>query len=244
MKRFAAGLLVGLILGGGAAVWSSSFGYYAVTEELSFPIVQVVVNGKALTFAEDDVPAMLLGGRVILPLRAVAEVLGAEVQWDGESYTTIVDTTGIQREGVKVVEGALDGNAMFGQAITTNGVTVTVDVDYDQNGLPIISLAVSNRGTDIILGPTKPRRLGITLSNPSLEAEFDRVTPSSEPGMVDRETLEPGQDATMTFLYKTFWPGVTITSVTYSYFPLLEGGLDQPVTVLGQPVTVGTWTAP
>jgi len=44
-----------------------------------FPIVLVKVNGSLIA---SDVPGVYLNGRTMVPLRAVAEVLGAEVAWD------------------------------------------------------------------------------------------------------------------------------------------------------------------
>ncbi|MEW6031536.1 MAG: copper amine oxidase N-terminal domain-containing protein [Bacillota bacterium] len=51
------------------------------------PIVRLVVNGVE---ARGDVPAVMLGGRTMIPLRLVAEALGAAVEWDPETYTASV----------------------------------------------------------------------------------------------------------------------------------------------------------
>jgi len=53
-----------------------------------FPVVKLVVNGKEV---EGDVPALNVKGRTLIPLRLVAETLGAEVGWDAATYTARVD---------------------------------------------------------------------------------------------------------------------------------------------------------
>jgi len=44
-----------------------------------YRVVHVVVNGRLV---QSDVPAINFQGRTLLPVRAVAEALGAQVQWD------------------------------------------------------------------------------------------------------------------------------------------------------------------
>ncbi|MGQ9532395.1 MAG: copper amine oxidase N-terminal domain-containing protein, partial [Desulfotomaculales bacterium] len=46
--------------------------------------IRVQVDGRYLSF---DVPPMIENGRTLVPLRALFEALGAEVQWDGETQT-------------------------------------------------------------------------------------------------------------------------------------------------------------
>jgi hypothetical protein len=56
-----------------------------VTGEFAgLPKVGVIVNGKAL---HDYVPPVILNGRTLVPVRMVAEALGANVQWDAASGT-------------------------------------------------------------------------------------------------------------------------------------------------------------
>lgn len=56
-----------------------------------FRIVNVLVNGEKVI---GDVPAVLLNGRTMVPLRFVAEALGAEIEWDSSSYTVMVKQDG------------------------------------------------------------------------------------------------------------------------------------------------------
>jgi len=49
----------------------------------------VTLNGKEVVF---DVPPQNVDGRVLVPIRAVLEDLGATVDWDGASQTVIINT--------------------------------------------------------------------------------------------------------------------------------------------------------
>ena len=39
-----------------------------------------------------DVPAQLIGGRIMVPLRLPLESVGYTLEWDGDSYTVIIST--------------------------------------------------------------------------------------------------------------------------------------------------------
>lgn len=73
------------------------------------PKVELRLNGSAL---ESDVPAILVGGRTLAPVRALGEALGAEVLWRNEARqavlrrgdTTIILTLGSTRASVNGVE--------------------------------------------------------------------------------------------------------------------------------------------
>jgi len=57
------------------------------------PDVTVLVNGEPLI---SDSPVHIGAGRTLLPVRAVAETLGAQVQWDGQSRKVLI-TRGLDR---------------------------------------------------------------------------------------------------------------------------------------------------
>ncbi|HEV2439370.1 MAG TPA: copper amine oxidase N-terminal domain-containing protein [bacterium] len=52
---------------------------------------QATVNGQP---AAMDVPAMLVGGRTMVPLRFVSQALGASVNWDASTYTVTIASSG------------------------------------------------------------------------------------------------------------------------------------------------------
>lgn len=49
--------------------------------------IQILVNGTPI---KSDVPAQIVGGRTMVPLRAVGEALGADVQWDNATRSVII----------------------------------------------------------------------------------------------------------------------------------------------------------
>lgn len=52
--------------------------------------IQILVNGRLIY---PDVPPQLVDGRTLVPVRFVAEALGASVNWDGASQTVIIGSS-------------------------------------------------------------------------------------------------------------------------------------------------------
>lgn len=52
-----------------------------------YPVVHVTLDGRPL---ESDVPGINLNGRTMLPVRALAEALDLNVEWDGTTGTAIL----------------------------------------------------------------------------------------------------------------------------------------------------------
>lgn len=52
-------------------------------------VVRLIVNGEDITF-HSDVPPQIINGRTLVPARALAEKLGATVEWDEERNSVIV----------------------------------------------------------------------------------------------------------------------------------------------------------
>lgn len=77
MKRFLAGLLVGLVLA--TASW-------AVAAEQP---IKLIVNGQEVP--SDPAPRMI-DNRVFVPVRFVAEALGADVNWDDANRAVVIAT--------------------------------------------------------------------------------------------------------------------------------------------------------
>jgi hypothetical protein len=67
----------------GATVYADSlWGNYG-----GFPKAKVLVNDSELTFKDGEVPAFVIDGSTVLPIRKVAESLQAIVKWDKETMT-------------------------------------------------------------------------------------------------------------------------------------------------------------
>ncbi|HYF91799.1 MAG TPA: stalk domain-containing protein [Symbiobacteriaceae bacterium] len=75
--------------------------------------VRVVLDGRQLQF---DVPARLIGGRTMVPLRAIFEALGARVEWDAATSTVTA------RKGDRVVVAAVGKNEA-----TVDGTVLLLD---------------------------------------------------------------------------------------------------------------------
>jgi len=71
-----------LLLGVSTAYAARMYGEYN-----GFPIVKVVVDGQVIM---GDVPAINFHGRTMVPVRFVAEALGADVGWDPATETAMI----------------------------------------------------------------------------------------------------------------------------------------------------------
>lgn len=85
MRKYLIGLLIGLIL-----LMATPFAFAADT-------IRLVVNGRDIY---SDVPPQIVDGRTMIPVRALAESLGAQVSWD-ESTSSVIVT---KPEKTKIVE--------------------------------------------------------------------------------------------------------------------------------------------
>ena len=65
--------------------------------------IQVKLDGKTLSF---DVPPQIINDRTMVPLRAIFEALGAEVEWENETQTATATKDGI------TVSVTIDSNKM------------------------------------------------------------------------------------------------------------------------------------
>lgn len=75
MKKFLAGLVMGLILA------TATFAFAAPQA------IKLIINGQEI---HPDVPPQMIEGRVMVPARFVAEPLGATVEWDGSTNSVII----------------------------------------------------------------------------------------------------------------------------------------------------------
>lgn len=75
MKRFLAGLVVGIVIA-------------SVPVAFAEDVIHLVVNGQEIVFP--DAPPQMINGRVMVPARPLAEALGAKVEWDEANQAVIV----------------------------------------------------------------------------------------------------------------------------------------------------------
>jgi len=75
--------------------------------------VKVTIDGRPLSF---DVPAQIINGRTMVPLRAIFEEMGATIEWDGTAQTATA------KKGDNVVVLTIGSNSP-----TVNGRAVPID---------------------------------------------------------------------------------------------------------------------
>lgn len=83
MRKFSAGLIIGLLVGLMMATASIAIAGQAI---------KLIVNGQEINC---DVPPQNINGRVLVPARYVAEALGASVEWDSVNNAVVI--TGISQ---------------------------------------------------------------------------------------------------------------------------------------------------
>lgn len=77
-------LVVVLLVFSIGVAWGAAWGTYA-----GFPVAKLVLNGQVVTPSS---PPIIIEGRTYVPLRFVSESLGAQVGWDGNTYTVTINS--------------------------------------------------------------------------------------------------------------------------------------------------------
>ena len=215
---------------------------------LSFTLILVMAAYICPSFAEDnvsvivdgqkiDTPALLIDGVTYVPLRAVSETMGAEVSWDGESRSAIVNSpspeaniTDILAEASKSVV-AITGNAKnhfglmghgTGVVIKSGGIILTnAHVVEDMENLTVILHDGSNYPAkvqyidkDADLAVVKINKLGL---KPLSFGDSSTVLPGKTVYAIGTP-LSLSMRNTVT---KGIVSGVNV-SATDSYYPLLQ----------------------
>ncbi|MBC8102835.1 MAG: copper amine oxidase N-terminal domain-containing protein [Cytophagales bacterium] len=119
---------------------------------LSLPLggQQATVNGRAVTL---DVPAQTINGSTLVPLRFVAESLGARVNFDAGSNTVAINTTS---GGPQVQPPIASGDNGVGAGATT-GTVVTVSANQTPQRIVVRPQnAASGANRTIPLAPGAP----------------------------------------------------------------------------------------
>lgn len=133
--RISAAALVLIVLAGASAHAMDGM----KTVEAYYRNISITVNGK--TTAPDTEP-FIVDGRTYVPLRAVAQALGASVRWDGDQNQVVI-TTPDQRVYVKDVMGQAAPDPYLNTwSIRYVGVTVNATDDR------VHSISLSCKATD------------------------------------------------------------------------------------------------
>lgn len=90
--------------------------------------IKVIVNGEEISF--DQAP-VIIGGRVLIPVRAVVEALGASISWDADTNTATVTND----KGDKFLSGLNDPTAkepsIHSIFVTASALKTALDDDND-----------------------------------------------------------------------------------------------------------------
>ena len=125
-RRLAAFLLCAVVTVGALTMAAGAAGS-DVTAQLS-PDVTVTVDGAAQTFYNvngDEVHPILYSGTTYLPVRAIGELMGKNVNWDASTRT--VSLSGTRTSGT--VSGTPDSGAVPASVTARLSPDVTVTVD-------------------------------------------------------------------------------------------------------------------
>lgn len=132
------------------------------------------VDGRPVTL---DVPAMIIGGRTLVPLRFISESLGARVDWNPATRTVLITSSGVALPPAQPTPPP--------QQATIRGVITSVVLAQTAQDQPRITIEMGNIATTIRI---------------TTETAITRVeTSTSTGGSVGVAALRPGDDAEVTF---------------------------------------------
>ena len=86
MKKFISGILIGGLSISSTYVFASN---QAKTAQISYQNIKVVADGVPISIEEKQEP-FIYNGTTYLPVRAVGEVFGKNVSWDGNTKTVYI----------------------------------------------------------------------------------------------------------------------------------------------------------
>jgi uncharacterized protein YkwD len=169
------------------------------------------LNGERIT---PEVPPRIIGGRFMLPLRAIAEATGAEVSWDESAYAVFIytiDEEPIEEEVFSVI--VLSSDLRHGRAASSSANAAEGQIVY-LTATPAEGYVFKHwtvRDGEITLTSANTRSTAFTtgVSDVSVIAVFERQTSRVRTITVDSnnhrgtasssaETAEQGQTVTIT----------------------------------------------
>lgn len=137
------------------------------------------VDGRPVTL---DVPAMIIGGRTLVPLRFISESLGARVDWNPATRTVLITSSGV---ALPPAQPPAAQPTPPPQQATIRGVITSVVLAQTAQDQPRITIEMGNIATTIRI---------------TTETAITRVeTSTSTGGSVGVAALRPGDDAEVTF---------------------------------------------
>lgn len=159
MRRFLAGVIVGFMLSGSVA--------YAAAGYNGFPTMRLFLDGKELI---SDVPAIVMNNRTLVPVRVVAEALGAQVSVNQTGDAVLLTTGNAQAQqpappGFEFLSKPMPSGPLRGeliashanpkvqsQTVTADGAFTVESVEFRESGmegkpLVVVNMLWANNGT-------------------------------------------------------------------------------------------------
>ena len=127
-----------------------------------FNNIKITVNGQQVEMDDDDdVEPFIYKGRTMVPVRFVSEALGADVDWDGNTNTVIINSKNNikleKNENFTEPENFIQMLPEDKPKQTVDGITIyyfNEAGEYDNNGMPYVNLlSVRERYNDLSIEP-------------------------------------------------------------------------------------------
>lgn len=133
MRKFIAGLLVGVMLVLGMPVFAAG-------------AIRLIVNGKEVT---PTVSPRIINGTVMVPVRFVSEALGAKVEWDSVKNTVIITSQQSVQQSSVSSEDKVQAWARIEKANSTIQQMLKVIGDPSKSELDTVMSALYDRYREI-----------------------------------------------------------------------------------------------
>lgn len=219
--------------------------------------LKLKVGGKAMKKnlpVALDVPPQIVGGRLMVPLRFVAETLNCRVKWDEASRT--VDIVDVERLNGWLFQLVKDNNEVMVRAFLESGA----DPNAQVQGITALMLAVSNNNTSIVklllesgadpniksdLGETSTTPLAVASGAGNIEVVNALLSAGADPNIRDDKfgatalmlAAANGHKAVVEALLKAGADPNILDKSGYTALRYAEGKGDTEIIKLLQPVT-------
>lgn len=158
--------------------------YLPVSAVFAVSHTTVTVDGRVLQF---DVPPTIIDGRTLVPLRAIFEALGAEVEWDGatrtvtgrKDATTIILPIGSRSPTVNgmpvqldVAGTIIDGRTLVPARFIAESLGAAVDWVADTRTVVIFSAGAVDTPQEVVAPPEEPGYIGVRFSGNNVPGDL------------------------------------------------------------------------
>ena len=139
MKKRLQGLISGVLIGTmltGGTVFAKQIGK---TAELFYNNIKITLNGQTIQPKDangNDVEPFIIDGTTYLPVRAVANALGINVNWDGNTNTVILSNQKTENDATG-----------FGDSVVANEISVIKEYHWKTDYSNYIAIVLKNNSS-------------------------------------------------------------------------------------------------